>query len=101
MKFLVHAAPRRDQIPPAPVIDACLAWIQNQLANKTMDCCYGFITGGGISVSNADSADAMLRQLMSYPGFPFVEFKVEALCSITTALEEVKAMSERAARASA
>ncbi len=101
MKFLVHATPRRDQIPPAPVIDASLAWIQGQLENKNMDCCYGFITGGGVAISNADSADAMLKQLMSYPGFPFVEFHVEALCSITTSLEEVKAMSLRAAKASA
>ena len=39
----------------------------------------------------------MMKLLMSYPGYPFVDFKVEPLCDINIALEQVKAMAKRAA----
>jgi muconolactone delta-isomerase len=99
MKFLVTVTPRRLQIPPVAAIEASAAWINGKLADKTADCSYGFVTGGGVGIFNADSGDTLLKLLMSYPGYPFVEFKVEALCDINVALEQVKAMAQRAASA--
>jgi len=97
MKFFLQATPRRDRIPSAAVIDASLAWIKARLDDKTFDFCYGFIAGGGVAICNADSADAMLKLLMNYPGYSFSDFKVDPLCDIATALQEVKAMVQRVA----
>ena len=97
MKFLVTVTPRRLQMPPVAVIDKAIAWIKGTIADKTVDCCYGFMTGGGVSIFNADSTDSMMKLLMNYPGYPYVDFKVEALCDINAALEQVKAMAKRAA----
>lgn len=99
MKFLVTVMPRRLQMPPVAAVEASAAWIKAKLADKTADCVYAFMTGGGIGVFNADSADTMMKLLMSYPGYPFVDFKVDPLCDINAALEQVKAMAQRAASA--
>jgi hypothetical protein len=39
----------------------------------------------------------MLKLLMSYPAYPFTDFKVDNLCDIAAALEQVKGMVQRAA----
>jgi muconolactone delta-isomerase len=96
MKFLLTVTPRRLQMPPAAVIDQSSAWITARLKDKTADVVYGFVTGGGISIMNADSGESLMKLLMSYPGFPFVDFKVEPLCDIHAILEQVKAMTQRA-----
>jgi hypothetical protein len=99
MKFQVTVTPRRQQMPPVAAIEGSAAWINAKLADKTADCVYAFMTGGGVGIFNADSADTMMKMLMSYPGYPFVDFKVEPLCDINAALEQVKAMAQRAAAA--
>ena len=98
MKFLLTVTPRRvQQMPSAALIDQNIAWIDARLKDKTADCTYGFVTGGGIAIINADSHEAVTKLLTSYPGYPFVEMKVEALCDIHAALEQVKIMAQRAA----
>ena len=96
MKFLLTVTPRKGQIPPIAVMDAAIAWIKGKLADKTADCVYAFIPGGGVGIFNADSNDAMLKLLISYPAFPFVDFKVDGLCDVAMALDQVKAMLQRA-----
>ena len=96
MKFLVIVTPRRLQMPPVAVIDGSIAWMKGKIADKTAECAYGFITGGGAGIFNAASPDAMMQLLMSYPGYPFVDFKVEPLCDLNTSLEAVKQMIQRA-----
>lgn len=95
MKFLVTVTPRRLQMPPATVIDQSMAWIKGKISDKTADCSYAFMTGGGVGIFNADSTESMMKLIMSYPGYPFVDFKVDPLCDITTALEQVKVMLQR------
>jgi len=97
MKFLVTVTPRRLQVPPVAVMEAAKAWLDANLADHTMDFVHAFITGGGVSVFNAESADAMMIKLMNYPAYPFADFKVEALCDIHKALDQVIAMARRAA----
>jgi hypothetical protein len=96
MKFLITTTPRRLQVPPAALIEAAKAWIDAKLADKTFDCCYAFMTGGGFSVSNADSADAMLSQLLSYPAYSFADWKIDALCDIDLAMDQIIAMIRKA-----
>src|SRR5690349_5830573 len=63
MKFHVTVTPRRPQVPPVAVIDQSIDWIKAKLSDKTADCCYGFIGGGGVAIFNADTSDAMLKLL--------------------------------------
>jgi cephalosporin-C deacetylase-like acetyl esterase len=97
MKFLVTTTPRRLQVPPLALIEASKAWINARLADKTMDCCYGFTTGGGITILNADSAEKVARLLLDYPGYMLSDWKVDALCDINQTLDSVIAMVKRAA----
>jgi muconolactone delta-isomerase len=101
MKFLLKVTPRRLQVPPVAAVEAANAWIERELKSGGMDCCYGFVTGGGISISNADTHEAMFQKLMSYPMYPYGDYHVEALCDIGVVFEEIKAMAQRAAAASA
>ncbi len=78
-----------------------MAWLKARAKDKSIDCSYGFMTGGGISICNADSHETMYRLLMSYPLYAYGDYKVDALCNIATTFEEVKAMAQRAAAASA
>ena len=95
MKFLVTATPRRLQLPPAGLIDASKAWLNARLADKTMDCCYAFITGGGVAVMNGDSAEAITTALMEYPAFIANDWNVQPLCDINHSLDQVNAMVTR------
>ncbi|MGO9256700.1 MAG: hypothetical protein ACLQU1_10420 [Bryobacteraceae bacterium] len=92
MKFLVTVTPRRQQVPPVTALEASKAWIDAKLADKTFDCSYAFVTGGGVGICNAGSADALNQLIFSYPGYPFVDFKIEPLCDIHLALDQVIAM---------
>ena len=95
MKFLVTVTPRRQQVPPVPVLEASKAWIDAKLADKTFDCCYSFVTGGGVGICNSESPDALHPLILSYPAYPFVDFKIDPLCDIDLALDQVIAMLRR------
>jgi hypothetical protein len=95
MKYLITSTPRRLQLPPVGVIEAAKAWINAAIADKTMDCCYGFITGGGICIMNGDSPEAITQWLMEYPAFMGADWKVEPLCDINHSLDQVIAMVKR------
>jgi hypothetical protein len=97
MKFLVTTTPRRLQMPPVALIEAARAWINARLADKTMDCCYGFMTGGGVSIMNADSTEKIAQLLMEYPAYIASDWKVDPLCDINKNLDQVMAMIKRAA----
>jgi hypothetical protein len=97
LKFLVTTTPRRLQIPPVALIEAARAWINARLADKTIDCCYGFTTGGGVSIINADAPEAIAQLLMEYPAYMASDWKVEALCDINKNLDQTVAMVQRVA----
>jgi hypothetical protein len=96
MKFLVTTTPRRLQMPPVGMMEAAKAWINARLADKTMDCCYGFTTGGGFCVMNADSPEKVAQLLMEYPSFMAADWKVDPLCDINKNLDQAIAMIRRA-----
>lgn len=97
MKFLVTTTPRRLQVPPAAVLEAGKAWISARLADKTFDCCYGLIPGGGISIVNAESPEKLSKLLMDYPAFFLADWKVDPLCDINQTLDGAIAMLKRMA----
>ena len=84
LKFLVTTTPRRLQIPPVALIEAARAWINARLADKTIDCCYGFMTGGGVSIINADAPETIAQLLdgvSGLVGFPTGRWR---RCAIST-----------------
>jgi hypothetical protein len=95
MKFLIMATPRRLQLPPVGMIETAKAWLNAEIASKRIDCCYGFVTGGGVCVMNADSHEAVTQWLMEYPAFMGSDWKVEPLCDINHSLDQVSAMVKR------
>ena len=95
MKFLITTTPRRLQLPPAGMIDAAKSWLNARLADKTMDCCYGFITGGGMAVMNGNSHEAIATLLMEYPAYMANDWHVQPLCDINHSLDQVNAMVKR------
>jgi hypothetical protein len=97
VKFLVTATPRRLQIPAVAPVEAAKAWINARLADKTIDFCYGFVTGGGVSIINADSAESVAQLLMEYPAYMGADWKVEPLCDINKSFDQLIAMIKRLA----
>ena len=95
MKFLMTAIPRRLQLPPAGMIEAAKAWLNTEMAAKRIECCYGFVTGGGVCVMNADSHETVAQWLMEYPAYMASDWKVEPLCDINHSLDQVIAMAKR------
>jgi hypothetical protein len=78
MKFLVSATP--GPLPPSPEqFDAALAWLESKVEDGTFDCIYGYLEGGGFSVTNAASHRAVLELMADYPLFGMVQFEVRPL----------------------
>lgn len=77
-------------------MESAKAWINARLADKTIDCCYGFTTGGGFSIINADSPERIAQLLMEYPAYMGSDWKVEPLCDINKNLDQAIAMIKRA-----
>ena len=97
MGFLVTTTPRRLQARPVALMEAAKAWINARLADKTMDFCYGFTTGGGVCIINADSGEKIAQLLMEYPAYMVADWKVDALCDINKNLDQAIAMIKRVA----
>jgi hypothetical protein len=81
MKFLVTATP--GPLPASPEqFDAATAWIQGKLDDGSFDCVYGYLEGGGIAVTSADSYLDALKQMTEYPLFGLVQWEVRPLLDV-------------------
>jgi hypothetical protein len=75
MKYMVIARP--GPMPPSPEqFDAAFDWLQGQLDDGTLDCLYGFLEGGGVTIANADSHTQALEQMADYPLYGLVTWEV-------------------------
>jgi hypothetical protein len=78
MKYLVSAKP--GPMPPTPEQwDAALEWLEGKLEDGTFDCIYGYLEGGGFSVTNANSNSEALQVMADYPLFGLVVWEVQPL----------------------
>jgi len=90
MKFLVSATP--GPMPPSPEqFDAAIEWLQGKVDDGSFDCIYGYLEGGGFSVTNADSHRAVLELMAEYPLFGMVTFEVRPLLEFREGLDVVRA----------
>jgi hypothetical protein len=82
MKYLVVAKPGITPIPPehgAELLQAANAWLDAKIADGSIDVTYNFFGGGGFAISNSDSHENVLENLLSYPMYPFFEWEVKAI----------------------
>ena len=79
MKYMICATP--GPMPPSPEqFDASLAWLDDKVADGTFDCIYGFLEGGGFSVTNAASHGEALDLMADYPLFGLVSWRARCGC---------------------
>jgi muconolactone delta-isomerase len=101
MKFLVIVTPRPNpMIPPqvaARLLSAQREWMGQRLDDGTFECAYAFPTGGGCSVVNVDSHEALNALLLDSPSFPMAEIETRALADFNVVLGNASAMFENAA----
>jgi hypothetical protein len=96
MKFLILARPRSIP-PPVELISSAQEWIEGRLSDGRIECCYAFAGGGGFSVSQADSHEQLMDELVDYPLFGFVEFDVRPLVGLDHSFKRFIETAERMA----
>ena len=99
MKFLITVTPMRGApFPPqmvAGLLTAQRQWLRDRVADGTLECVHGFVTGGGIGVATVDSHEEINALLLNSPGFPISEFEVTALADADTVIGNAVTALER------
>ena len=90
MKYFVSATP--GPMPPTPdQFDTSIDWLQAKLDDGRFDCIYGFVEGGGFSVTNAESHQDALELMADYPLFGLVNWEVRPLLEFGEGLDTIRA----------
>jgi hypothetical protein len=90
MKFMITATP--GPMPPTPErFDEAMAWLERKLGDGSFDCLYGFLEGGGFSVTNAGSHREVLELMMDYPLFGLVTWDVRPLLEFKEGADKTRA----------
>ena len=100
MKYFVSARP--GPMPPTPEqFDAALGWLEGKLNDGTLDCVYGFLEGGGFSVTNADSHGDLLEMMADYPLFGMVTWDAHPVLAFKEGTDTIRAKLAQAQAAMA
>jgi hypothetical protein len=94
MEFLVLVKPGPAP-PPVELVRSAQEWIDGRLSDGTIKCSYAFVGGGGFSVTEADSHEEMMDELLDYPLTPFVEYEVRPLVGLNHAFERYVELVEK------
>jgi hypothetical protein len=90
MKYFVSATP--GPMPPTPEqFDAALEWLDEKVEDGTFDCIFGFMEGGGFSVTNAESHREVLDLMADYPLFGMVTWEVRPLLDFREGADTLRA----------
>jgi hypothetical protein len=90
MKYYVSATP--GPMPATPEqFDAAMGWLEDKVNEGTFDCVFGFLEGGGFSVTNADSHRDVLDIMADYPLFGLVTFDVRPLLEFKEGTDTIRA----------
>jgi hypothetical protein len=90
MKYFVSATP--GPMPPTPEqFDAAMEWLDEKVEDGTFDCIFGFMEGGGFSVTNAESHREVLDLMADYPLFGMVTWEVRPLLAFREGADTLRA----------
>jgi hypothetical protein len=90
MKYMVIARP--GPLPPSPEqFDLAFEWLQAKVDDGMLDCLYGFLEGGGVSIANADSHAQALDQMTEYPLYGLVTWEVKPVLAFGEGNETLRA----------
>ena len=78
-----------------------MKWVPAQVESGLAECCYGYVTGGGVSIVSADSHEHAMKHLLEYPLHGFAEFTIQPLCDAAQSYDLLAASVRRAIGASA
>ncbi|HSF42908.1 MAG TPA: muconolactone Delta-isomerase family protein [Thermoanaerobaculia bacterium] len=99
MKYLVTCHPTQYPMEPARaagMIQAAVRWIEDRLADGSMETTYLFPNRGGIAIMEAGSHEHLMEMLLGYPAFPLYTWDVQPLCDWRAGFAQVTAMLGRA-----
>ena len=94
MKYLVTVKPG-PMPPPLEVVNSAREWLEEKRADGSFEAVYAYPQGGGCSIGEYDSNEALMEQLMEYPLSPFVEFDVQPLVAMDAAFPRFVAFIEK------
>jgi hypothetical protein len=78
-------------MPPSPEqFDAALEWLDGKINDGTFDAVYGYLEGGGFSVTNAESHREALDVMADYPLFGMVTWEVRPLLEFREGTELIR-----------
>jgi len=97
MKFLLIRKPRAGaERPTSKMIRAHKEYVLSRVKDKTIDCTYAFLGGGGCSIVNADSAEQLNERIFAAPLALFYEYEIRALSDYASFMDGVaKAMEQQ------
>lgn len=88
MKFLITVTPG-PMPPPLELVRSSREWIQARIDDGTFEAVYAFPGGGGVSISENESHEQLMEELLDYPLSPFVEYDVKALVDRDAAFDRL------------
>jgi hypothetical protein len=90
MKYMISATP--GPMPPTPEqFDEAMEWLDEKAEDGTFDCIFGFMEGGGFSVTNAESHREVLDLMADYPLFGMVTWDVRPLLEFREGIDTLRA----------
>lgn len=79
-------------MPPTPEqFDTAMTWLERKVDDGTFDCVFGFLEGGGFSVTNADSHREVLDLMADYPLFGLSTWEVRPLLEFKEGNDTIRA----------
>lgn len=91
MKYLIVAKPGTTPIPQdqgAELLQAGLDYINAKLAEGGLDSAFNIMGGGGLGISNANTHEEVLSQLLEYPLYPFFSWEITPLLDMEESLKQ-------------
>ena len=89
MKYLVIVKPREAmaQTVSSAVSQAHEEYLNRRLASGVADCTYSFVTGGGMSIVNAESHEHLAELPRQAPMYLFHERQIFPLCDFNMTID--------------
>jgi hypothetical protein len=94
MKYLVMVKPG-PMPPPIEMVRAGREWVDEKTADGTFETVYAFPEGGGCSISEHESHEALMDTLIDYPLSPFIQYEVRALVDLNGAFDRFESIAEK------